>query len=48
MSYGNHGFAMRLIGRFLGSKGMRMGGIYLMLVDENRQKFFGDEKKLSG
>ncbi len=27
---------------------MRMGGVYLMSIDEYRQKFFGDEKKLSG
>jgi hypothetical protein len=48
MSYGNHGSTMRLAKRFMGSKGMRMGGIYLMSIDEYRWKLFRDDKKLSG
>jgi len=48
MIYGNHGSVMRLAGRFLGSKGMRMGGVYLMSANEYKRKLFGDEKKLSG
>jgi hypothetical protein len=34
MSYVNHGSASRLARRFLESKRMRMGGVYLMLVDK--------------
>jgi len=36
MSYVNHGFAKGLAGRFLGNEGMKMGGIYIMLVEENK------------
>jgi hypothetical protein len=36
MSYVNHGFARGLAGIFLGSEGMKMGGIYIMLVEENK------------
>jgi hypothetical protein len=32
----NHGYAWGLAGRFMGSKWMRMGGIYLMSVEEYR------------
>jgi hypothetical protein len=30
----NHGYAWGLARRFMGSKGMRMGGIYLMTIEE--------------
>jgi hypothetical protein len=36
MSYVNHGFARGLARRFLGSEGVKMGGIYIMLVEENK------------
>jgi hypothetical protein len=43
MSYVNHGYAVRLAGRFLGSKGMRIGGVYMMLA-EKKQGWNFDEK----
>jgi hypothetical protein len=43
----NHGFIRGLAGRFMGSERMRMGGVYLMLVEEYRVKAFCEEKKLS-
>jgi hypothetical protein len=47
MCYVNHGFARGLVGRFLGSEGMRIGRIYMMLAEEYRGKVFGEERKLS-
>jgi len=48
MSFVNHSFTRRLARRFLGSKGMRLRGVYLMQVEEELQGFFfGDEEKLS-
>jgi hypothetical protein len=35
MSYVNHGSTMRLAGTFMGSKGMRIGGVYMMMAEEN-------------
>jgi hypothetical protein len=35
MSCVNHGSARRLAGRFVGSEGMRIGRVYMMLVEEN-------------
>jgi hypothetical protein len=32
----NHGFARGLVGRFLESEGMRIGGVYMMLVEKNK------------
>jgi len=43
----NHDSTRGLVRRFMGSEGMRMGGVYLMLVEEYRVKVFCDEKKLS-
>jgi hypothetical protein len=42
MSCVNHGYARRLIGRLLGSKGMRMGGGYLMPTEEYEHEAFCD------
>jgi hypothetical protein len=36
MSYVNHVFATKLAGSILGSEGMRIGGVYMMLAEENR------------
>jgi hypothetical protein len=49
MGYVNHGFARGLIGSFLGSEGMKSGGRYMMLVEENKKggANFGEERKLS-
>jgi hypothetical protein len=30
----NHGFVRGLVGRFLGSKGTRIGGVYMILDEE--------------
>jgi hypothetical protein len=35
MSCVNHGSARRLVGRFQGSEGMRIGRVYMMLVEEH-------------
>jgi hypothetical protein len=34
---------MRLARRFLGSKGMRIGGVYMMLVEDNKGGIFGEK-----
>jgi hypothetical protein len=49
MNYVNHGSTRGLVRKFQGSEGMRNGGIYMMLVEENRKGiyFFGEEMKLS-
>jgi hypothetical protein len=39
MSFVNHDFARKLVGRFLGSKGMMLGGVYFMLADEEKTSF---------
>jgi len=36
-----------LVGRFMGSKRTRMGGVYFMLAEEYIAKAFCDEKNLS-
>jgi hypothetical protein len=48
MNFVNHVFAKRLVGRLLGSKGMRLGGVYLRQAEEEREVFKGTKKKLSG
>jgi len=35
----NHGFARRLVGRFLGSEGMKLGGVYGKQAEEELQGF---------
>jgi hypothetical protein len=48
MSCVNHGSTRGLVGRFLGSKGTRIGGIYVMLAEENKGGGdFGEERELS-
>jgi hypothetical protein len=39
MSFVNHSFAKRLARRFLGSEGMRLGGIYLMPAEKDKEGF---------
>jgi hypothetical protein len=48
MSYVNPDSAKRLAGKFMGSEGTRIGGVYMMLVEESRRNsnFFGEKKKL--
>ncbi len=40
-------FCRGLAGRFMGSKGTRIGGVYMMLAKENMGQYFGEERKLS-
>jgi hypothetical protein len=40
MSFVNHNSARRLAKRFLGNEGMMLGGVYLMLTDEEKASFF--------
>jgi hypothetical protein len=44
MSYLNHNFARKLAIRLLGSKGMWMGGGYLMQTEEEKQEAFCDKR----
>jgi hypothetical protein len=39
MSFVNHGSPKRLVGRFLGSEGMRLGKVYLMTVEKDKEGF---------
>jgi hypothetical protein len=47
MSCVKHGFARGLAGRFLGSEGMRIGRVYMMLAEDNKWGNFDEERKLS-
>jgi hypothetical protein len=48
MNFVNHGSTRRLAGRFLGSEGMKLRGVYLIQAEEEKGKLFDDEVKLSG
>jgi hypothetical protein len=43
MCYVNHESARGLVGRFLGSEGTRIRGVYMMLVEEYKGKFLVKE-----
>jgi hypothetical protein len=36
----NHGFARGLAGRFMGNETMKIGGVYMMLIEEYQGEFF--------
>jgi hypothetical protein len=44
MSFVNHGSERRLAGRFLGSEGMRLGGVYLRQAEEELWGFLEMKK----
>jgi hypothetical protein len=44
----NHVSARRLVGRLLGSKGMRLRRVYLRQAEEGCEVFKGMKKKLGG
>jgi hypothetical protein len=48
MSFVNHVSTRKLVGRLLGSEGMKLGGIYLRQAEEELRGFLVIKKKLNG